>query len=219
MKSKFKLYVALAVLTCAAILMIAVINSPLVSEASKKSILLTNNSSPSPSSSESDSLSSNSAKSLTSDKSAPDLTNSKAASVVSTPNSSLPVSLVGGSKVVYPGQFAEASVNYKGTVYHLTPNQIGNFERVNMDTNSTVKVQVAYPQAQVGDTVAVEVEDGGTLSSQAAKAAMSQVSRLDNQKTVNLQFSTTDNEGIYRVLLRNGADVKVLNFWAGALPK
>ena len=122
-----------------------------------------------------------------------------------------PVSLIGGQAVEYPGSFASASVQVGGSNYKLTPNQLGNFQQVNVGPKQKVHVQVSYPQGSEGDHVAVTVEDGGHLN----EKEMSEVASLDTDHNVNFQFQTTDQAGIYRVALRSGADVKVLNFWVG----
>jgi cytoskeletal protein RodZ len=125
------------------------------------------------------------------------------------------VSTVAGHKVEYPGQFVQAVIQANGKSYELTPNQMGNFERVYVAPKDKVQVQVSYPQGQAGDAVAVEVEDGGNLN----KDQMSEVAKLDEQKTIQFQFQTTGQEGIYRIALRNGPDVKIVNVWAGQEPQ
>jgi hypothetical protein len=130
---------------------------------------------------------------------------------VSMGRSSQLVSTVAGHPVAYPGEFAKASVQVDGKSYQLTPNQLGNFQRINIPAKGVVQVSVAYPQNQAGDAVAVEVVDGGQLN----KGQMSEVAELDEQKNVQFQFQATDQSGIYRIALRSGADVKVLNFWVG----
>jgi hypothetical protein len=125
-----------------------------------------------------------------------------------------PVSLVSGHPVAYSGAFVAAAVRVDGKDYHLTPNQVGNFPRIDVKTKDTIHVQVAYPQGQPGDAVVVESEDGGSLDGK--KTA--NITTLDSQQAVEFNFHTTEQPGIYHVALRNGADVKVLNFWAGPEP-
>lgn len=126
-----------------------------------------------------------------------------------------PVSTVAGHAVEYPGRFAKATVQVDGKSYQLTPNQIGNFPRVLVQPKDTIHVQVAYPQGQPGDAVVVETEDGGNLDGK----KMANITALDGQQKVQFNFQTTSQPGIYHVALRNGPDVKVLNFWAGPEPE
>ena len=107
------------------------------------------------------------------------------------------------------GQPATAQINVDGESYQLTPNQIGGFQRITVSPKAKIDVSLAYPQGQPGDVVGVEVEDSGSLSGGASAKAMS----LDKRKTLAFQFQTTEQIGIYRITLRNGADVKSLNFW------
>jgi len=122
-----------------------------------------------------------------------------------------PVSRIGGHPVVYPGKFAKAEVRTGNQVFELTPNQLGNFQQIQMGPKQKVSVQVAFPEGQPGDPVAIEVKDGGQLDGK----QMAEVVALDNQDDIQFQFQTTDQSGIYRIALRSGADVKVVNFWVG----
>jgi hypothetical protein len=124
-------------------------------------------------------------------------------------------SMVGGHAVEYPNQFADASVHAGNQNYLLTPNQLGNFERVNIAPKQKVAVDVSYPEGQAGDPVSVEVEDGGHLN----QNQMAEVTALDGQDSIHFQFQPTDQAGIYRIVLRSGADVKVVNFWVGQEPQ
>jgi len=125
-----------------------------------------------------------------------------------------PVSVIEGKNVEYPGQFVGAKAEVDGKSYQLTPNQVGNFPRVLIKPGDAVHVEVAYPEGHSGDAVVVETEDGGTLDGK----KMANVTTLDDQKNVQFNFQSTTQPGIYHVSLRSGADVKVLNFWAGPEP-
>jgi len=122
-----------------------------------------------------------------------------------------PVSIVGGQQAAYPGLYTDARVMVGGKSYDLSPNQLGDFQRVYIDPKAKVSVQVNYPEGQKGDPIALEVEDGGQLSNK----TMGSVIKLDDQNTAQFQFLAGDQEGIYRIVLRNGADVKTVNLWVG----
>jgi hypothetical protein len=124
---------------------------------------------------------------------------------------SRPISMVGGHPVTYPGAFAQAKIRIGNQSLQLNPNQLGNFQRIDVAARAKIQVQVAYPNGQVGDPVAIEVKDGGHLND----GQMAEVTALDSQDTVQFQFQTTDQLGIYRIALRSGSDVKVVNFWVG----
>lgn len=121
------------------------------------------------------------------------------------------VSMVSGHPVAYSGLYSDSRITVGDKTFSSTPNQMGQFQRVYIDPNAKVAVQVAYPDGSPGDPVAVEVEDGGQLSNK----KMGAVIKLDDQKTANFQFLAGDQEGIYRLVLRNGADVKTVNLWVG----
>lgn len=120
-------------------------------------------------------------------------------------------SAVSTQQSVNPERPGEAAVEVKGTVYHLMPNQLGNFQRINIEPNAKITARVSFARGEEGDPVTAEVEDGGVLGGK----QMGQVLKLDAQKTAEVQFQAKNQDGIYRVLLRQGADVKVLNFLVG----
>jgi len=122
-----------------------------------------------------------------------------------------PVSVLNNHKVEYSGLYGEARIAVAGKSYDLSPNQMGNFQRVYINTSAKVAIQINYPEGQAGDPVAVEVEDGGEL----ANKTMGEVVQLDDQKDAQIQFVAGDQEGIYRLVLRYGADVKTINLWVG----
>jgi hypothetical protein len=101
----------------------------------------------------------------------------------------------------------------------LTPNQVGTLvPRVEMTQNRTVPVSIAYPNGSVGERVIVAVEDGGQLSEagsggkRGAQRVMSL--SLDDQRTVNFDFTATGGPGMFRVTVRKGGDVKRVELWA-----
>lgn len=112
------------------------------------------------------------------------------------------------------GEPATASVSLpNGQTLQLSPNQIGNFQRVFVGPAVEVPVKVNYPQAQPGDVVAVAVEDGGRI---AESGAVAHSGKLDADRALAFRFVATDMIGTHRVVLRKGADVKQLDFWVGS---
>lgn len=106
-----------------------------------------------------------------------------------------------------------AQVKVGGQVYLQKPNQIGGFPRIEIEPKAKVSVQVNYPAAAPGDAVVVQVEDGGRLQVN-GKSAMSTVASVDAQNNIQFAFQATQQLGIYRIALRNGANVQVVNLWA-----
>lgn len=112
------------------------------------------------------------------------------------------------------GKKAEASVVIGGAVTQLEPNQTGDFQRVYVKPGSSVEVTVSYPEGQPGDKVVAVAQDGGSIDGKGIAKALT----LDKQRNVTFTADTTTEGGIYRVLLRNGADRKTINIWAGQEP-
>jgi hypothetical protein len=95
------------------------------------------------------------------------------------------------------------------------PGQTGDFPRLVVDPNARVAVALAYPQGKSGEPVALEVEEGGLLDNQGA----GKVTALDDTRSLRFDYTVNEQLGIYRVAVRKGADVKVLNFWVGPEPE
>ena len=104
---------------------------------------------------------------------------------------------------------ASAKVGAKN--YALTPNQIGQFQRLNIKANATIPVEVAYPDGQPGDKVSLRALDGGRFEDQSQLKAVT----LDVNKKLTFTFTVNAEPGIYRVGLSRGQDLKVLDFWVG----
>jgi hypothetical protein len=111
------------------------------------------------------------------------------------------------------GEMATASTLVGNTRYNLSPNQIGVFPRVaGLDPHQTLPVEVSYPGASPGDKVVVEAEDGGHFDNK----KVVKVADVGGDKSIQFDFTTGSEEGVYRITLRKGADVKTLDFWVGA---
>jgi hypothetical protein len=143
-------------------------------------------------------------------------------------SSDLPVaSSNGGNNLIFPdtrgtrppewkmkqsGEQVVAHCKVDGKELTLIPNQVGQFQRVYVEkTRSTVKVSLDYPNGEQGQTVVVESADGGSIDNKAVSKAL----QLDQSQNVNFDFTSTDDKGIYRVILRKGSDIKYLEFWVG----
>jgi hypothetical protein len=111
-------------------------------------------------------------------------------------------------------QAPTASVTVNGATYNQVPNQLGVFPQIQIQPKGIVQVQITYPRGNPGDPIAIAVQDGGHLIVN-DKSAMSQVLGLNGQNSLQFQFQATEQLGIYRISLRNGADVHVINLWAG----
>ena len=109
------------------------------------------------------------------------------------------------------GEQTIATVNNAGVQRTLTPNEIGHFPRVYINANQAVPVEVSYPDGQPDDPVVIQVEDGGNLDGSLA----AKLGKLDSLKKIAFKFTANADLGVYRVVLRKGADLRVLDFWVG----
>jgi hypothetical protein len=116
----------------------------------------------------------------------------------------------------FDGQIAYATVSVGKLRYeHMTPNQDSCFSRIyNIQPLATVGIELNYPNGSKGDKVVVEVLDGGVLGN--GKGV--QVISLDGKRNMSFHFQVSDSLGLYRVTLRKGHDLKMIQLWVGAPP-
>ena len=96
--------------------------------------------------------------------------------------------------------------------YAVVPNPVGTFvPRVRVEPRQTIAVAVACPQAEPGASVVAAIEDGGQLDDGQRVVRLT----TDAEHQVKFQFTAGADRGIYRVALRQGTDLKYLEFWAG----
>lgn len=115
----------------------------------------------------------------------------------------------------YPGVPALAVVKVRGKETRLEMNSAGEFSRVFVETKSTTPIRLTFPQAQPGDAVQIELEDGGQIVESKSSAL---VAKIDDSKSISFNFRTSRDEGMYRIRIRTGSDFKVMDFWAGEPP-
>jgi hypothetical protein len=96
----------------------------------------------------------------------------------------------------------------------LTPNALGLFPRVLLDKEQTVPISLSYPDGEPGEVLVISAEDGGQVNS----SIPVQTVKLDENRQVNFRFTTTQNEGVFRVTLRRAAEQQQFDFWVGPEP-
>jgi len=110
-----------------------------------------------------------------------------------------------------PGPMAYANVLAGNKLYKMSPNQVGGFDRIYLQPLQRVSITAQYPTGGAGDKILIEVEDGGKLDNQ----TVVENSELDSQRTITFGFTTSGQNGIHQVTLRNGTDIKTLDFYVG----
>jgi hypothetical protein len=101
-----------------------------------------------------------------------------------------------------------------GQIYRQTVNQLGVYPLLIIKPKGQVEIHISYPGDRTGDPIAVQVQDGGHLVVDNGQSAMSEVATIDQQNSIDFQFKATEQLGVYRVALRDGASVSVVNLWA-----
>ena len=107
-----------------------------------------------------------------------------------------------------------ARIEVAGQVRVVAPNARGEFPRVVVPASSVIAVSVPFAGAQLGETLPVQSEDGALLLGEAASG----VAVVDGQGAVPLTLRVAATDGLQRVTLRRGGEMRVLEFWVGAEP-
>jgi hypothetical protein len=91
-------------------------------------------------------------------------------------------------------------------------NQVGHFDQVsNIVPQQKVPVTISYPNARAGDRIVIMVLDGGFLEAN----EKARIVQLDRQKKIAFTFQAATDPGLYRIALRKGNDVKIVQLWVG----
>ena len=72
-------------------------------------------------------------------------------------------------------------------------------------------VDVIYISGQANQAVALTALEGGTFGN----GKTTQDLTLDSLKKASFSFAAGSGRGLYRVSVRKGADIKILEFWVG----
>jgi len=135
--------------------------------------------------------------------------NGRAGTAVHTPRSWVPAGAA--------GQSAVATVSVGDRAEELIANEVGDFPRVNVAPRQTVPVRLVYPQAEPGAPIVVQVMDGGAMASPERPAGINhdlvRLLRLDQARSAEMSFTVSEHGGMHRLVLTQGADKKVLDFW------
>lgn len=118
------------------------------------------------------------------------------------------------TRLVAAGTQGSAVITTGGVTSTLEPNAEGVFPMVVMAANGNARVVVTCPSGGPGDKVALAAQDGGSVDGRVV-----QIARLNEKHEVTFNFSTTANEGLYRVAVRMPQCVETVQFWVGAEPQ
>jgi len=96
--------------------------------------------------------------------------------------------------------------------YEVRPRQTGYFDVIsNISPEQTVSLEISYPKGRPGEKGVVIVADGGTL----AEGKKVQQMQLNDQNNFSFDFKVAKDPGLYRVVVRKGDDLKVVQLWVG----
>jgi hypothetical protein len=71
----------------------------------------------------------------------------------------------------------------------------------------TVIVQTAFPSASAGEIVLAQSLDGGVVTADGAETT------IDVEGRITLNFTAGDKPGLYRLSVRTGENISIIQFW------
>ncbi len=93
----------------------------------------------------------------------------------------------------------------------VSPNQVGSFPEILVRPQTLVGVEVFYIAGLANEAVTLIAMEGGTFGN----GKTTQDLPLDSLKRASFRFAAGSGRGLYRVSVRKGTDVKLLEFWVG----
>ncbi len=109
------------------------------------------------------------------------------------------------------GERCYARITRSKQAITLNPNQVGNFPTLDVRPQTLVGVEIIYTAGLVNEAVALTALEGGTFGN----GKTTQDVTLDSLKRASFSFAAGSGRGLYRVSVRKGTDVKLLEFWVG----
>jgi hypothetical protein len=107
-----------------------------------------------------------------------------------------------------------AQLTVDGHPRAVVANVRGEFPRVLVPASAIIAASVPFPDAQPGEKIAVQAEDGGALLNATAQGFVT----IDAAHCAPVQFKVSAHDGMHRVTLRRGGETRVLEFWVGTEP-
>jgi hypothetical protein len=109
------------------------------------------------------------------------------------------------------GSPAVATVAVGGRSFELLANEVGAFPRVYVAPEARAEVSMHYPEARPGESIQVQMIDGGTLGGQPALHLT-----VGSDGRIAFPVTASAYAGKHQVFLNYGGDRKVLTLWVGA---
>ncbi|MFA5263183.1 MAG: hypothetical protein WC378_05110 [Opitutaceae bacterium] len=109
---------------------------------------------------------------------------------------------------------SSALIEIAGRSQILNANVRGEFPRFPVPAAAVIKARVPFADAQPGDSIAVQAEDGGTLQGEASQGLVI----VGTDHWVNVVFQTAAKDGLNRITLRGNGESRMLEFWVGKEP-
>lgn len=110
-----------------------------------------------------------------------------------------------------PRLFAEVETSRKRYV-NLRPNDLGMMPRIDVEANESLKISITLPEGGAGDTIYVEIPNGGRFPE---VDLMGQSLAVDGKGRVAFDFIADESRGHCTVHIRQNGHTRTLPLWVG----
>lgn len=124
----------------------------------------------------------------------------------------------------HPGkERIEAAITLGKRTHSLGTGRQGAYPQLDMGPTMRARIELHFPEAKPGDKVAIGVMDGGRILLQDADRrvhpAPELVHLVGTDGRIRFLFETGTGNGVYRVMVRRGRELRQLEFWVGPKPE
>jgi len=106
-----------------------------------------------------------------------------------------------------------AAVETTGKRYvNLRANEIGLLPRLNVTAGELLKITLALPESDPGDSIYLEIPNGGAFP---AEASRGKILKVDKNRSVVFEYNADASRGNCTVHIRQAGHTRTLPLWVG----
>ena len=110
-----------------------------------------------------------------------------------------------------PRLFAEVETTGKRYV-NLRPNEIGLLPRLNVAAGELLKITLALPESDPGDSIYLEIPNGGAFP---AEASRGKILKVAQNRSIVFDYNADSSRGNCTVHIRQAGHTRTLPLWVG----
>jgi hypothetical protein len=104
-----------------------------------------------------------------------------------------------------------AHITFNGVTRTVSANERDEYHRLIVPASTNLTAVVPFAEAEPGELIPVQADDGGLIQGLPVQGNAT----VDNNHKVTIAYQVPASDGMHRVTLRRGGEIKVLEFWVG----